>query len=151
MPLTCVRTANNFPIATQDFEQVVNALLIQRLISGTRYRLGGVDETCAAQMPALSLRQFLFDACSALGIGEYGSVGLFLMHRTILVFATPHGTGSLPVLAPNGHSRPDARRPLLGGKAENICFRRACRVRLISEGIWFLNISGTVKLGYLLS
>jgi hypothetical protein len=50
-------------------------------------------------MAALSLRQFLFDACSALGIGEYGSVGLFLMHRTILVFATPHGTGSLPVLA----------------------------------------------------
>jgi len=38
-----------------------------------------------------------------------------------------------------------------GGKAENICFRRACRVWLISEGIWFLNISGTIKLGYFFS
>jgi hypothetical protein len=37
-------------------------------------------------MLALSLRQFLFDACSALGIGEYGSVGPFLLRRTIIVF-----------------------------------------------------------------
>jgi hypothetical protein len=71
-PLLCTKVANTLSIAGRDFEKVVNALLIPRLISGIRHRLGGVDEIVAAGMPALSLRQFLFDACSAPRIGEYG-------------------------------------------------------------------------------